>query len=256
MLVFALNFMANNMKLLYIKYLWILPVFLGMQMKLFAQDTTKVSTFTPVYKANLNKHDFFVGGTLSLNSKEISNKNALVLNIDDQNSNTISLGIDGGYALKDNFFIGLGVAYGQTTKSGHYTDTDDIQKYTQAYTNKMEFKPFIKNYVPLGPSRRFNIITQTELSFSLQQSISESLVDDEITRTMSKTYVAGIGIRPGISVFVIDNFAIETTVNVAGINYSYQKSETTNQTPTIVKQGLIDLKIDIIQLNLGFFVYF
>jgi len=210
----------------------------------------------PSYRVNLNKGDAFVGGTLSLNSKETVNKNALVLNIDDEQSNVISLGVDGGYALKDNFFIGLGVAYGQTTKRGHYTDSEDIQKYTQAYTNKMEFRPFIKNYVPLGPSRRFNIITQTELSFALQQSISESLVDNEITRTLSKKYVAGIGIRPGISVFVIDNFAIETTVNVAGINYSYEKSETTNQTPTVVKQGLIDLKIDIIQLNLGFFVYF
>lgn len=207
----------------------------------FAQqaDSVKLLITKPVYRANLNKHDYFVGGTLSLNSKEIVNKDALVLNIDDQLSNSISLGIDAGYALKDNLFVGLGVDYGQTTKKGHYTESD-IQKHTQVYTNKMEFRPFIKNYVPLGPSRRFNIITQTELSFSLQQSISESLVDDEITRTLSKTYVAGIGIRPGILVFVIDNFAIETTVNVAGINYSYQKSETTNQAPTIVKQGLID----------------
>lgn len=209
----------------------------------------------PPYRANLNKGNAFIGGTLSLNSKEISNKNALILNIDDENSNSIAFGVDGGYAIKDNLFIGLGAEYGQSVKKGHYTESD-IQQYNQVFTNKMEFRPFIKNYVPLGSSRRFNIINQTELSFSLQQSIKESLVDDEITRTLSRTYVAGIGIRPGISVFVIDNFAIETTVNVAGIKYTYQKSETTNQTPTIVKQGLIDLKIDIIQLNLGFFVYF
>ncbi|MBP6611376.1 MAG: hypothetical protein KA206_09855 [Paludibacter sp.] len=68
----------------------------------FAQqaDSVKLLITKPVYRANLNKHDYFVGGTLSLNSKEIVNKDALVLNIDDQLSNSISLGIDAGYALK------------------------------------------------------------------------------------------------------------------------------------------------------------
>lgn len=218
-------------------------------------ESLLLSKVKPAYRANLNKNDYFVGGTLSLNTKETVNKNALILNIDDELSSVSTFAVDGGYAVKDNFFVGLGVEYGQTRKEGNYTESD-LQNYKQAFTNKMEFRPFIKNYVPLGPSRRFNIITQTELSFSLQQSITESLVDNEITRTLSKTYNAGIGIRPGISVFVIDNFAIETSVNVAGISYNYQKSETTNQLPTIVKQGVIDLKIDIIQLNLGFFVYF
>lgn len=207
------------------------------------------------YIANLNKGDYFIGGTLGVETKETSNRDILLYNIDNEDNSNFSFRFDGGYAWKDNLFVGAGLQYGETRRNGNYTDNDNSSSYKQFYGNNMSFKPFIKNYVPLSDSRRFNLVTQTELSFSLSQSIRQVEQNNDITRTLLKKFEVGIGVRPGLLVFIVDKFAVETSVNVAGISYSYSKQKDTNQPDTIIKRGSIDFKIDILQLNLGFFVY-
>lgn len=209
----------------------------------------------PLYTTNLNKNDYFIGGTVGLSTKKTSNRDIFLYNIDNEDNSTFSFRFDGGYALKDNLFVGLGIQYGESRKKGNYTDTDNSTSYKQFYEYSMSIKPFIKNYVPLGESRRLNLVTQTEFSFSINQSLLQSEQNDDITRTHLNQYEIGIGIRPGLLVFIVNNFAIETSVNVAGISYSYSRQKTTNQPKTTINKGNIDLKIDILQLNLGFFVY-
>lgn len=218
-------------------------------------DITTLKKAKPIFTTNLNKGDYFVGGTISLSTQETNNRDVLIYNIDNENSADFSVRFDGGYAIKDNVFVGFGVQYGETKRKGNYVDSDNSSSYKRFYSNTMSYRPFIKNYVPLSESRRFNLITQTELSFGITQSIRQTEKDNDIIRTFSKQFDFGVSIRPGLLVFVVDNFAIETTVNVGGIKYSYLKQTTTLQPNTVVKKGSIDLKIDILQINLGFFVY-
>jgi hypothetical protein len=51
------------------------------------------------------------------------------------------------------------------------------------------------------------------------------------------------------------NVAFETTLNVAGVKYSYEKIKTTNLPDAKSETASIDFKIDILQLNIGIFVY-
>jgi hypothetical protein len=81
------------------------------------------------------------------------------------------------------------------------------------------------------------------------------MLNEELTRKQSLKYTGSLGVRPGISVFVLQNVAFETTLNVAGVRYSYEKSQTTNQPDSKTETASIDFKIDILQLNIGIFVY-
>ena len=66
----------------------------------------------------------------------------------------------------------------------------------------------------------------------------------------------GLGIRPGLLVFVLKNSAMEASVNIAGIGFSVSEIKETDKPDAIVKSADLDLKIDLLQLNLGFITYF
>jgi hypothetical protein len=56
-------------------------------------------------------------------------------------------------------------------------------------------------------------------------------------------------------VFIVENFAIEASVNLAGINFSNSTIKSTDIPDEVVRKASIDLKIDILKLNLGFLIY-
>lgn len=205
----------------------------------------------------LDKGSFFLGGTLGLNLKSAENENQLLRTALKERSDKFSLRLDGAYALKDNWFLGLGLVWGVTNREGDYKDPNsgdisDIQFHSTSYS----VRPFMKNHLPLSPNRRFNLVVQTELGFTIDQSIQQTRIDEVITRSLKKEWGMGLGIRPGLLVFVLKNAAMEASVNIAGIGFSVSETNETDKPDAIVKSADLDLKIDLLQLNLGFITYF
>jgi len=66
----------------------------------------------------------------------------------------------------------------------------------------------------------------------------------------------GLGVRPGLLAFVLKNFAVETSVNVAGAKFTVTEINSTNAPDTKVQSGSLDVKFDLLQLYLGFIGYF
>lgn len=201
------------------------------------------------------KGSWLAGGTFSLEASNTNNKNQLIRYVEDDRVNNFSVKGDAGYAFHDNNFAGLGLQYGQTHRSGTYENSDGETYFEQQFGNSISFTPFLKNFTPLDKKGRFNIITQIEFLNQLDQGITETNLNDNITRKLTARYTGLIGVRPGISVFVIRNVAFETTLNVAGIKYTWMKTEITDQPVTRTETGTIDFKIDLFQLNIGIFVY-
>ena len=205
----------------------------------------------------LDKGSFLLGGTLGLNLKSAENENQLLRTALKERSDKFSLRLDGAYALKDNWFLGLGLVWGETNREGDYEDPNsgdisDVQFHSTSYS----VRPFMKNHLPLSANRRFNLVVQTELGFSLDQSIQQTRIEEVITRSLKKEWGMGLGIRPGLLVFVLKNSAMEASVNIAGIGFSVSEIKETDKPDAIVKSADLDLKIDLLQLNLGFITYF
>lgn len=201
------------------------------------------------------KGSWLAGGTFSLQSSNTNNKNQLIRYVEEDRVNIFTVKADAAYAFLDNNFAGLGILYGQTHRSGNYENSDGELYFEQQFGNSISFTPFLKNFTPLDKKGRFNIVTQIEFLNQLDQGITETNLNDNITRKLTAKYTGLIGIRPGISVFVIKNVAFETTLNVAGIKYTWLKTEITDQPVSRASTGTIDFKIDLFQLNIGIFVY-
>ena len=62
--------------------------------------------------------------------------------------------------------------------------------------------------------------------------------------------------RPGLLAFIVENFGFEVNVGAFGLSSSVEKIKTTDQPDTRVVSNDLDLKISLLQLSLGFCVYF
>lgn len=201
------------------------------------------------------KSRWMTGGTLSLQFKNTTDKDQLIRYVEENKSYEFSVRADGAYAFADYNFAGVALQYGQSGRSGIYQNTDGDSYNEDFYGSQYSFTPFLKNLTPIDKKGRFNIITQIEFSNRIDQGITQTVLNDELTRKLSLKYTGLLGVRPGISVFVLRNVAFETTLNVAGVKYSYEKIKTTNLPDAKSETASIDFKIDILQLNIGIFVY-
>jgi|GEM_PF-2442762 len=224
-----------------------------------AQDNPAVADSLELKFDNMKnftqKGNWMTGGTLSLHLKNTSDQDQLIRYVEANETYDFSIRVDGAYAFADNNFAGLALQYGQSKKSGLYKNSDGEIYSEDYYGNQYSFCPFIKNLTPLDKKGRFNIITQIELWNQVEQSITQTILNETVTRKNSVKYTGLLGVRPGISVFVLQNVAFETTLNVAGVKYSYEKIKTTDKPDTKTETANIDFKIDILQLNIGIFVY-
>jgi len=201
------------------------------------------------------KGSWLAGGTLSMKFRNSTDKNELIRYVEDNKTYDFAIRVDGAYAFADYNFAGLALKYGQAGRSGIYQNTDG-QLYTEDFFGtQYAFTPFLKNLTPIDKKGRFNIITQIEFSNQIEQGITQTVLNEELTRKQSLKYTGSLGVRPGISVFVLQNVAFETTLNVAGVSYSYEKIKSTDLPDAKTEAASIDFKIDILQLNIGIFVY-
>jgi hypothetical protein len=201
------------------------------------------------------KGRWMTGGTLSLHLKNTSDQDQLIRYVEANETYDFTIRLDGAYAFANQNFAGLALLYGQSKKTGLY-ENGDGELYTEDFfATQYSFCPFLKNLTPLDKKGRFNIITQIELWNQIEQGVTQTILNETVTRKNSVKYTGLLGVRPGISVFVLNNVAFETTLNVAGVKYSYEKIKTTALPDSKTETANIDFKIDILQLNIGIFVY-
>lgn len=196
------------------------------------------------------------GGTLSLHLKNTNDQDQLIRYVEANETYDFTIRIDGAYAFADQNFAGLALLYGQSKKTGRYENSDGEIYTEDFFGNQFSFCPFLKNLTPLDKKGRFNIITQLELWNQIEQGITQTILNETVTRKNSVKYTGLLGGTPGISVFVLGNVAFETTLNVAGVKYSYERTKTTDSPDSKTETANIDFnRYDILQLNIGIFVY-
>jgi len=225
--------------------------------QLFSQNDSTIKYPGADIDVRLNKRDFMLGGTLGLSLKGAVNENQLLRTALTENSDKFNFRLDGAYGLKDDLFIGVGFLVGATNREGDYEDPNsgdisNIKFHSASYS----VRPFIKNHLPLTPNKRFNLVVQTELGFFIDQSIEETTTNEIVTRKLTDEWGLGLGIRPGLLAFVMRNFAVEASVNIAGIGFTVTEITQTDMPDVNVSSANLDLKIDLLQLNLGFITYF
>ena len=114
----------------------------------------------------------------------------------------------------------------------------------------------LRNYLPLFGSKVFAMFNEVRLGCTLGQGKSYQLEDEEKTGTFTASYALKIGLNRGLVAFLTNDFALEVSLSVLELNYSYN-NQTKNQ---VYKSSLshfgTTFKPNLLSLNFSLMYYF
>lgn len=203
----------------------------------------------------IKKGMFYSSLNFSLGSKDAKNENQLFTYAIKQNKNDFSLRLDPGYVIKKDLAVGLGLVYSQSKENSTMKASDGTITDINSLGKSFAIRPYVKNFIPLGQSNKFYIVVPTELQLGYGNKITESTSNSILSRMYTQSYYYGIEMMPGILAFIFKNFGFEVNVGAFGLSSSIEKTTTTGQPDTEIKKNDLNLKINILQLSLGFSLY-
>jgi putative salt-induced outer membrane protein YdiY len=113
----------------------------------------------------------------------------------------------------------------------------------------------MRNYIPLGSSRRFALFNETQLSYGIGQA---KLIDNHgasLVGTYEKSQTVSLGLNPGMMAFINNHLAIEVNVGMLGLKYSHT-DQIHNQVDTgNLKATQINFKVNILAIGFGISYY-
>ena len=94
----------------------------------------------------------------------------------------------------------------------------DIRNFSRSYG----VLGFIKNHIPVSSNDVFYVTNQTELYYGFKSGPSETYISEILERKYAKKHSIGVSIRPGILIFLTDNFAFDLNMGILGFSHSQE----------------------------------
>ena len=216
----------------------------------------------------LTKGTWLLGGTLSAKSNSLSDIDLLVLDVEGFDQRAFNVRVEGSYFYKENVSVGLGLQYGENKVDlvANLLDnsyTRNIRNFSRSY----ETLGFIKNHIPISSNNVFYVTNQTELYYGYKSGPSETYIGEILERNYAVKHSMGVSIRPGILVFLTDDFAFDLNMGILGfshskedVSYEYPEnnppSEINRKSDSTNKSTDLNLKFDLLKIGFGFSYYF
>ncbi|HZJ80390.1 MAG TPA: hypothetical protein VFC69_07440 [Dysgonamonadaceae bacterium] len=229
------------------------------------------SILVPVAHAagkRLTKGTWLLGGTLSAKSNNYSDVDLLVVDVEDFDQRAFNLRLEGSYFYKENVSVGLGLQYGENKADlvANLLDNSYTRKIRN-FSRNYGVLGFIKNHIPISSNNVFYATNQTELFYGYKSGPSETYIGDILERNYAVKHSVGVSIRPGILVFLTDDFAFDLNMGILGfshfkedVSYQYPEnnppSESNRKKDSTNKSTDLNLKFDLLKIGFGFSYYF
>jgi hypothetical protein len=204
----------------------------------------------------MSKGRLYYSLTFALNQRKAQNEDQLLRQVIDQNKYDYRIIGNVGYALKDNFTLGVAAGYGRLKEEITYLDDNDQEVTAKRIEQGFSIVPNMRNYIPIGKGR-FQVLVQTELGITFGESLERVFYATEMDRIDGNFVEINLGVNPGLVMFFTRNWSFEVTVGAAGLRTRIDESVLNNDegTKQRVESTDIDLQLNILQLNLGVAYY-
>ncbi len=205
----------------------------------------------------ITKGRFYSSLTFAFSSRNAENEDQLFRQVLDQDRYNYRVIGNGGYALKDNMTIGMSVAYGREREEITFLDENGENVTSKRLEQGISFAPNMRNYIPVGKGQ-LQILIQTELGLTLGESLQREFLENEINKTEGDFIDIDLGVSPGLILFFDRHWAFETTVDIAGFSTRIEEEVVNDdeENRQRVVESDIDLRLNLLQLNLGVAYYF
>lgn len=199
----------------------------------------------------------FVNLAFSLDQREAENENQFFRDVLDQDRLNYQITSNGGYAIKDNFVLGLGLGYGRSREDLKQIDQDGEEVFIRSVGQNFTIAPNIRNYIPLS-NDKFYIFIQTDLRLNFGESLNRKIFTDEVEKLETEFFQTRIGVSPGLLIFFNRSWAFETSVGLVGLTSRWTTETFNNDTEnrTKIQENNMDLQLNLLALNLGVAYYF
>lgn len=130
-------------------------------------------------------------------------------------------------------------------------NTENLYSLSHSYG----FTCLFRNYIPLGNSKRFGLFNEVQLKFAGGQSKLASGAGKALSGTYSQNFDLGIGVTPGLVMFLNNYSAIEVNVGVLGFNYHNTRMVTDQIYVANMKRHSANFKINLFSITIGTVFY-
>ena len=154
-----------------------------------------------------------------------------------------------GYAVGKNLITGIGLGYVNNNNEGKNSRDGVLSNSSEVSSTTYEIFPYVRGYFGVG--KKLALYLQGEFKYSFTNNQSEDLLANEVT-TDNDYNRYFFGIRPGLTWFVSNRMALETSLG--SIGYSKVKAEFDEGRTGESKS--FDFNLDSSNLLFGFSYYF
>lgn len=130
-------------------------------------------------------------------------------------------------------------------------DVDHLYRLAHSYYGMA----VMRNYFSLGKSKRFGIFTETQLEIGGGQAKLMSGLGEDLTGNYEKNFNVGIGLAPGMSIFLNNFSALEVNVGVLGFEYNHVNTLTDQIYEANRKTKSAIFRINLFSINFGVSFY-
>lgn len=213
-------------------------------------------------KSSMNQHllgkgNAYLGATFNVGKNDVTDKDGLIVFVNEQKKNNFSFSIDGGYFIKKNLAVGGLIEYGNNQVSALLTDpsTGATTQLKEEKTNLGIYGVF-KGFIPIDDKQRFAIFNQVLLGGQNKSKLTESITNGELKRVYVENNSLELRFSPGIQVQVIRGFCVEAGTEVAAFRKSWNQTTENGNATTKGSSFTADLTINLLRFRLGFYYYF
>jgi len=210
--------------------------------------------FEPFQKSN-----WFVSFSMSLEDENFENSEYRLENIQNGDKSSFEVDLRTGYYFSDYFAGSIGFTYGgdEFDRTVPQLIGDPISKNSK--TNTYGLSPALRSSIPIVPNQRLDLYVDLTMDVDWGKTTTENDNSDGIMTDGSNAdnFGFGVGIKPGITFFVMENFALEIGLEILGYNYESTKTTFSDDTPEQKYSSNtvnFDLSLSTLQLSLAYYI--
>lgn len=207
------------------------------------------------------KGQWITGINVSYSQSNQNNYQFLIIENIDGNTYTFRVSPMLLFCFKDNMAAGGRFSYSRSRThldnanviidSETSYDIDNLYSISHDYYGTMAFR----NYIALGNTMRFAFFNEVQLKVGGGQSKIVNGTGDDITGTFQQKVDVGIGLTPGMTMFLNNYSAIEVSIGVLGFNYTHSHAVTDRIYVANTNYKSANFKINLFSVSFGVVFY-
>ena len=196
----------------------------------------------------------WIGLTLGATSEHLENATSGLQYVTEGQNSSWRMALDYGRFIREGTSIGLGLEYQREDADVTSTQTIGPDMHVDRGVSTATIGLHSRTYLPLG-NPHFYLYNQTEISVGFTWGTEQTTVTETVESDISGQRYA-LDLQPGMAVLIARGFAVEASVNVLGLSYDTERTETPGQPDAVKTTTALDFELDLLKLGIGLTYYF